>query len=85
MFSESMLECLHELLIAIRNYDYSDDNRPKLIEIIMSLQEMANKYLFVEDSPKMLQNRPEYSRKIANEIYDKAIELRDTDSELFYE
>ena len=85
MLSDSLFEAQKEIIKAVRDYDYSDDNRQAIIYIIKDMNEIINKYTYItEDDPLMLKNRPVESLKIAVEWFDRAVELRDTDSEDFF-
>ena len=94
MFSDSLSECMHNILIAVRDYDYVDDRRDEIIKILISINNLIHKYNgsyeYTDDKlDKVDLNFAEKDQKkilksAIEKFYDEAVKKRDTDDENFY-
>jgi len=91
MLSDSCFQCVDDLLNAIRDYDYSDDYRIKLIHIIMDLNEIKDELDHCRlnndqsQESKLLKDNKVKSARIAMKMFENAQKKREMSSIDFYD
>lgn len=84
MLSDSCFQCIDDLLNAIRDYDYSDDYKARLIHIIRKINEIRDD-IDKSGEGHSLKDDKVKGKHIASKMYKNAQDKRAMSSVDFYD
>jgi hypothetical protein len=84
MLSDSLFQCIDNLLEAVKEYEYSDQYKGKLLVAIRKLNEIRDD-LDKDGEGDLLKKNKEESKRIVKQMYRNAVKKRDMSAVDYYQ